>query len=93
MDERPLPLSRAAEVLGILSVPLAFLAQLVVPAAIMALLAVFVALWGRGRYHREPMRYAKASWTRMRRGLWAGTIGLVTCTVLWVLYGMGLLPF
>ncbi|MCB9169294.1 MAG: hypothetical protein H6597_05125 [Flavobacteriales bacterium] len=93
MDERPLPLGHAAQTMGILSIPFAFLAQLVVPAAIMALMAVLIALWGRGRRIRYPMRYTHRSVMRMRRGMWAGTLGLTIASGLWVLYALGVLPF
>ena len=49
IEARPLPLSQAAQVLGIMSIPLAFAGQLVVPAFLMGVIAFGLGRWNANK--------------------------------------------
>lgn len=82
--DKHLPLSMVTLVFGVLSVPLAFARQLVVPAAIMAVLAVLFHLWGRWGSKRG--NYSASSVKRSRIGFFIACAGLVCSITMWMLW-------
>lgn len=81
-NSRHLPLSSVTLVFGVLSIPLAFVRHLCVPATIMGLLAIGFHLWGRTR----GSGYAQAS---LRRSLWGFRLalaGTACAVIMWVLW-------
>ncbi len=87
--DRKLPLATATLVLGVLSIPLAFMRQLCVPALIMAVLAIVLHALGRALQRRGS--YSMAS---LRRSLWGMRLALAggACALaMWLLWLSGLL--
>lgn len=83
MRPKHLPLSMVTLVFGALSIPLAFARQLVVPATIMAVLAIAFHHWGRFRGRKNT--YDPASTERSRMGYLLALVGALAGMVLWVL--------
>ena len=92
IEARPLPLSQAAQVLGILSIPLAFAGQLVVPAFLMGSIAFGLGRWNANKAVRQPHVFTALSTKRCRRAQRTGLVGASIALVLWVLYALALLP-
>ncbi|MBL7963459.1 MAG: hypothetical protein JNM31_06405 [Flavobacteriales bacterium] len=88
--ERDLPLSTVTLVFGVLSIPLAFLAQLCVPALIMALLALAFHAWGRKRSARKG-GYTAVSLTRSQKGYRLALVGACLSTLMWILWASNVL--
>ncbi len=86
---RKLPLATAALVLGLLSIPLAFMRQLCVPALIMALLAIAIHLVGRALQRRNS--YSLASIRRSLWGMRAAVVGGACAMAMWLLWISGAL--
>lgn len=86
---RDLPLSMVTLVFGVLSIPLAFAVQLVVPAAIMALLSILFHGWGR--WKAKQATYSTHSLKRSRTGFHTACIGLACAIVMWVLWASNVL--
>lgn len=90
MDSRRLPLSVVTLVFGVLSVPLAFVRHLCVPATIMALLAIAFHAWGnwmiaRGKgYSAKSIRHSAFGFKLAMGGAACGIL-------MWVLWGTGFL--
>lgn len=87
---RDLPLSMVTLVFGVLSIPLAFLRHLCVPALIMGVLAMAFHGWGRWRAVRGGA-YTPKSLVRSRWGLRLAALGTVCALVMWVLWWTGVL--
>jgi hypothetical protein len=84
-SQRDLPLSMVTLVFGVLSIPLAFLRHLCVPAAIMGLLALAFHAWGRWRAARGGA-YSAGS---LRRSWWGGrlaAVGTICAMAMWILW-------
>lgn len=90
MDSRKLPLSMVTLVFGALSIPLAFVRHLCVPATIMALLAISFNLWGRWMVKRGR-GYSAKSLRRSALGFKLATAGAVSGITMWVLWASNLL--
>lgn len=87
---RHLPLSLVTLVFGMLSIPLAFLRHLCVPAAIMGVLALAFHGWGRWRIARggayTPLSLARSMWGRR-----LAAVGTACALAMWVLWWTGVL--
>lgn len=92
IEARPLPLSQAAQVLGILSIPLAFAGQLVVPAFLMGVIAFSLGRWNANKALKQPHAFTALSAKRCRRAQRTGLVGASIALVLWVLYALAILP-
>lgn len=90
--EKQLTGSWAALLLGIASIPLAFLGPLVVPALLMALAALLMGAWGKGRYQRDPVILSKRGFMRVVWAFRAGIAGTIASLTMWLLYAYGVLP-
>jgi hypothetical protein len=89
LEERPLPLNRAAQVLGALSMPMAFAGHLCSLAAVLGAYAAMIGYWGHRRAQRHLLRYTPASARRARQGMRMGLAGLAMAAVMWVLWASG----
>ncbi len=88
----PVPWSRTARVLAVLSLPTAFLAQLVAPALLMALVALGLAWRVRARALTLPHRHGPQGLRQVQRTLVLAGAGATLAVLLWVLYASGVLP-
>jgi len=84
MNDSRHPFATDTLVLGVLSVPLAFVRHLVSLAAVMAVVAI--ALYGWGRWRARGRTIAPASSKHARTGFLAALAGLVCSIVMWVLW-------
>ncbi len=84
-----LPLNYVTLVFGALSIPLAFVGQLCVPALIMGVLAMVFHGWGRLRQRKNT--YAAPSLRRSRLGFLLALGGSLCALAMWVLWGTGVL--
>ena len=90
MDGRRLPLSVVTLVFGALSIPLAFVRQLCVPATIMALLAIAFKLWGDVMVKRGK-GYSAKSLRRSALGFKLALVGAACGIAMWVLWATNVL--
>lgn len=90
MDRRALPLSTVTLVFGVLSLPLAFIGQLCVPALVMAVLAIAFHLAGRRMARRNI--YGAGSMKRSRTGFRLALAGGVCALAMWLGWATGVLP-
>ncbi|MBK8949090.1 MAG: hypothetical protein IPM68_09635 [Flavobacteriales bacterium] len=88
----PLPWSRTARVLAVLSLPLSLLAQLVVPALLMAACALVLALRARARAVALPHRFGPKCERHARTTIRLAAAGAALSLVLWALYAASVLP-
>lgn len=88
----PLPWSRTARVLAVLSLPAALLGQLVVPALLMAVCAWVLALRGRARAVALPHRFGPQGERHARTTIRLAAAGAALSLVLWGLYAASVLP-
>lgn len=89
MGTRRLPLSTVTLVFGLLSIPLAFLRQLCVPALIMGLLALLFRAMGLIMQRRHS--YAEASIKRSQWGSRMALVGGACALAMWLLWATGVL--
>ena len=85
MDKRRLPLSQVTLVFGALSIPLAFLRHLCVPATIMGVLAILFNLWGRWVLKRGK-GYSPKSLKHSTWGFRLALVGTACAITMWVLW-------
>lgn len=88
-DTRQLPLNQVTLVFGILSIPLAFVRQLCVPALIMTLLAIMFHVWGRRK--QQGNAYSASSLKRSRLGFLLALGGGICSLGMWVLWATDVL--
>jgi hypothetical protein len=88
----PLPWSRTARVLAVLSLPAALLGHLVVPALLMAVCALVLAARGRARAVAMPHRFGPKGERYARATIRLASLGAVLALVLWALYAASVLP-
>lgn len=91
-DLERVPWSRTARSLAVLSLPAALLAQLVVPALLMAVCALVLALRGRARAASLPHRFGPAGERDARITVRLAVLGAALSLVLWALYAAAVLP-
>lgn len=84
MNERRLPLSQVTLVFGILSVVLAFVRHLCVPASIMGVLAIVFHLWGRRKQLGGSYSAQSVKWSQL--GFRLALAGTAASIVMWVLW-------
>ncbi|MFT3885408.1 MAG: hypothetical protein QM724_08260 [Flavobacteriales bacterium] len=89
MNERRLPLSRVTLVFGVLSLVLAFVRQLCVPATIMGVLAIAFHLWGWRRQRAGGYSPQSVKWSLL--GFRLALAGTVAALVMWVLWATNVL--
>lgn len=89
MSHDRLPLSTVTLVFGALSLPLAFIRQLCVPALLMGLLAVGFYLFGR--FLQPKKSYGPRSVKRSALGFKLGKLGAFCALVMWALWASGAL--
>lgn len=87
----PVPGSMASLVLGVLSIPLAFMGHLVSLAVVCAVLALLTGFVARGLARRSPDRYAPASPRRALWGIRAGAVGMSCACIMWWAWASGTL--
>ncbi|MBK9175927.1 MAG: hypothetical protein IPM46_06220 [Flavobacteriales bacterium] len=85
-EEKNLPLSTAALVFGVLSIPLAFVGHLCSLAVVLGVYAILFGLWGQRRARKHLFRYTEASVKRATRGMRMGLIGTGCGIVIWLLW-------
>lgn len=85
MDSRKLPLSQVTLVFGVLSIALAFVRHLCVPATIMAVLALLFHAWGNWMIKRGN-GYSAKSVRRSALGFKLALAGAVCGITMWVLW-------
>jgi len=90
MDSRKLPLSTVTLVFGALSIPLAFVRHLCVPAVIMAVLAIAFNGWGRWMLKRGR-GYSSKSIRRSMLGFKLALAGAACGITMWVLWATNVL--
>lgn len=88
----PLPWSRTARVLAVLSLPASLSAQLVVPALLMAVCALVLALRAKARAVVLPHRFGPNGERHARATIRLAAAGAALSLVLWVLYAASVLP-
>ncbi len=84
-----LPLSQVTLVFGVLSILLAFLRHLCVPAAIMGVLAIVFHFWGRSVQQKRA--YSAGSLKRSALGFKLALVGTVCAMAMWVLWATNVL--
>ena len=85
-EERNLPLSTAALVLGALSIPLAFARHLCSLAVVLGVYAMLMGFWGQGRGAKHLLRYTPRSVQRARWGARMAVAGTLFGLLMWLLY-------
>ncbi len=90
MDSRKLPLSQVTLAFGALSIPLAFVRHLCVPATIMALLALAFHSWGNWMIKRGH-GYSAKSIRRSAFGFKLALVGAACGIAMWVLWATNVL--
>ncbi len=90
MDSRRLPLAQVTLVFGALSIPLAFVRHLCVPATIMGLLAIAFNLCGRWMLKRGR-GYSPKSLRRSTLGFKLALAGAACGITMWVLWATNVL--
>jgi hypothetical protein len=88
MSDR-LPLSQVTLAFGILSIPLAFIGHLCVPATIMGALAIAFHFWGRRK--RKGAGYSQKSIKWSALGYKLALAGTFCGITMWVLWGTNVL--
>lgn len=89
MERDRLPLSQVTLVFGVLSIVLAFVRQLCVPALIMGMLAVGFHFWGRRK--QGAGAYSEGSMARSRLGYRLALAGSICAALMWVLWATNVL--
>jgi hypothetical protein len=89
MKSDRLPLSQVTLVFGVLSVPLAFLRHLCVPATIMGLLAIAFHFWGRSVQRKRNCSPKSVKWSGL--GFKFALVGTVCAILMWVLWATNVL--
>ena len=85
-EERNLPLSTVALILGGSSIPLAFARHLCSLAVVMGVYAMLFGFWGQRRAARHLLRYTARSVQRARWGARLAVAGTVCGLLMWLLY-------
>jgi uncharacterized membrane protein len=84
MSDHRLPLSQVTLVFGMLSIPLAFVGHLCVPATIMGVLAIAFHFWGRRKRAKNSYSEQSIKWSALGYKLaLVGTLAGITMWVLW----------